>query len=194
MPARGDLGIILLLAAALVAACGSGASASPSAEAVPVPTARPGATVRAVDADGPFRLILELAGRSFAAGEPIEGRAWLELVPGAGAFDLRGSGSGLIAVETIQLDGTWDLRAGWNLDCGSHRLAPGEPITAGLVKSGGFTEDDPNAAAYRAFFADPLFRLPAGRWEVAAVAWFDVGECGGPEVTLRAPIELVVTP
>ncbi len=184
----------ILAIAALVVACVDGPTASPSGEAVPVPTPPPGPIVRAVDVDGPFQLVLELAGRSFAAGEPIEGRAWLELVPGAGAFDLWGSGGGLIAIETVQLDGTWDLRAAWTADCAPHRLAPGAPIGGGLVKSGGFSEDDPNAAAYRAFFADPLFRLPAGRWEVAAVAAFAVGECGGPEVALRAPIEIVVTP
>ena len=63
----------------------------------------------------------------------------------------------------------------------------------GIVKSGGFSADDPDAAFYRAFFSEPLVRLPAGRWEIAAVASFVVGD-RRPEHSLRASITVTVEP
>jgi hypothetical protein len=62
------------------------------------------------------------------------------------------------------------------------------------VKSGGFAAEDPDAAFYRTFFADPLVRLPAGTWEITAVADFSEGACDGAHHTLRAPITVTITP
>lgn len=183
---------------ALVAlgACGPAATAPPAGptDAVPIPTRDPAAAVRAEALDGPFRLVLELADDTWQAGEPIEGRARLELREGAGGVDLVGSGGGLLAFDTVEVDGRRRMEAAWTADCAPFRLDPGAPLTAGLAKSGGYSAEDPDAAFYRAFFADPLFRLLEGRWEIAAVATFAVGECGGRVVTLRAPLTVTIEP
>ncbi len=157
---------------------------------MPAPTRDPSAIVRAEAGQGPYRLVLELEGDTFAANEPIDGRARLELA--SGAVELVGAGSGLVAFDIVEVGGSRRMEAAWTSDCAPHHLEAGRPIETAIVKSGGFSAEDPNADFYRQFFADPLVRLPAGRWEIAAVATFAVGECGGREVTLRAPITITV--
>jgi hypothetical protein len=39
-----------------------------------------------------------------------------------------------------------------------------------------------------------MVRLPAGTWEIAAVAEFTEGACDGPTHSLRAPITVTITP
>jgi hypothetical protein len=69
------------------------------------------------------------------------------------------------------------------------------PLSSRLTKSGGFTAEDPDAAFYQAFFADPVVRLPAGEWRITAVASFTEGEgCTGKAVMLKVPITITVTP
>ena len=53
-------------------------------------------------------------------------------------------------------------------DCGQHEFPRLVPVAVPFRKTGGFSADDPNADFYRAFFADPVLRLPAGRWQVTA--------------------------
>jgi hypothetical protein len=67
-------------------------------------------------------------------------------------------------------------------------------ITTPFHKGGGWTAEDPDAAFYEQFSADPEFRLPAGRWQVSAVAPISLGpvDCGGTTVNLRASLVLTV--
>lgn len=187
--------MLMLAAGLLLAACESMPQAAPteSPGAVPLPTRDPAAMARAEATDGPFRLVLELAGDTWQAGEPIDGHARLELLEGP-AVDLFGSGGGVLGFEVREVDGRREMGGAWTADCVAHRLAPGAPLQSGLAKSGGYSGDDPEAAFYRAFYADPLFRLPAGRWEVTAVVSAALDDCGGRPVALRAPITITVAP
>ena len=63
-----------------------------------------------------------------------------------------------------------------------------------LVKSGGWSADDPNAAFYDAFFAAPDIRLPPGTWEVTGHASFSEGDCGGPNHDITTTARIVVQP
>lgn len=170
----------------VVAAC----SATPT----PEPTETNAPPARAEDVEGPFRLVFELPKTTWQAGEPIEGQAVLSLV-GAGSTELSGSGGGLIAFDILEVGDRRHMEAGWDSSCASHRLEAVRPIVSGIVKSGGFTAEDPDADFYRAFFADPLVRLPPGDWQITAVASFVDGRgCAGQSYLLRAPILVHVTP
>ena len=80
-------------------------------------------------------------------------------------------------------------------DCAPYRLEPGRPLTSAITKSGGYSADDPNAAFYRAFLADPVVSLPAGDWRITAGASLVEGEgCSGASRNLSAPITVHVTP
>ena len=78
-------------------------------------------------------------------------------------------------------------------DCAIHVLATDRPILSPITKSGGYSDDQPDAPFYRAFFADRLVHLPTGEWDITAVAEFAEGECGGPAHALAAPIRVRVT-
>jgi hypothetical protein len=194
----------LLIAAPLVAAllvvagCATTTTPAPSAgpSATPVatslPTGDPAGAAMSEAVDGPFRLVFTLRRDTWRAGEPIDGRARLEIA--TGGADLVGSGSGLVLFGFRELGGSRRMDPAMTADCAPYRLEAGAPIVTGITKSGGFSAEDPDAVFYRTFFADPLVRLPAGRWEITAVATFVVGACGNPEHTLRAPITVTVEP
>ena len=65
------------------------------------------------------------------------------------------------------------------------------PLTKPFAKSGEFSGDDPAAPSFRAFFADPILRLPAGTWHIYALA----ASCSPAPLhfDLEAEIEIAVT-
>jgi len=175
----------------VVAACASPApTTGPSLGPSPSPSAD--SRIHAEAADGLFRLVFDLPRTTWQAGEPIDGLARLEVL--AGGADLAGSGSGLIGFEFREVGGSRQMGAAWNDDCRQSRLDAGAPLETGIIKSGGFGGEDPDAAFYRAFFADPMIRLPAGTWEIAAIAEFTEGLCDGARHSLRAPITVTIAP
>jgi hypothetical protein len=97
-----------------------------------------------------------------------------------------------MTVTTVeQLDG--DLYFGpaaWRTDCsGRWIIENGQPLEQPLGKSGTFSADDPDAAIYRAYYAHPELRLPAGTWLITAHSLFDVGNsCTDAPVRLTAAV------
>lgn len=178
------------LAGALLVFVAAACSATPT----PEPTETNAPPARAEDVEGPFRLVFELPKTTWQAGEAIEGQAGLSLV-GAGAAEVGGSGLGLLGFGFLEVGGRRHVEPAWTTDCVQYRLEAGRPILSPITKSGGFSADDPNAAFYRTFFADPRVRLPAGDWQIIAVASFVDGRgCAGQSYLLRAPILVHVTP
>lgn len=168
----------------------AGCAASPT----PGPTETNALPARAEDVEGPFRLVFELPNTTWSAGEAIEGQATLSVV-GAGMAEVSGSGGGLLGFGFLAVGGRRHVEPGWDLSCVLYRLAAGRPILSPITKSGGFSADDPDAAFYRAFLADPLVRLPAGDWQITAVASFVHGrECSGRSYLLTATVLVHVTP
>ena len=83
----------------------------------------------------------------------------------------------------------------WTADCASRRLDPGTPIKAAIKTSGSVSADQPDAAFYGAFLADPQFHLPAGDWDISAVASFLEGsDCTGASHEMTATVRLRVAP
>jgi hypothetical protein len=149
------------------------------------------------DTTGDFRLDLVVEQDRYRAGQPIQANATLTYLGSAPSVTLWGSGTGILGIGARQLDGPIDPGGASTSDCVAYELTPDEPMRAETGKSGGFSADDPLADFYEAYFADPLLRLPAGLWEIAAGAGFTVGgdDCGaGESVSLTAPVEVTVEP
>ena len=164
-------------------ACSPGSTAAPSDLVGPV---------LASDEQGKFRLELELPKRTFAAGEPIEGVARLRFA-GPGSIDVAGAAGGLIGFSLIDVDGPRDVGGGQDAACAAYTIDPAQPFTKGLVKSGGFSPDDPNDDFIEAFLNDPVYRLPAGTWEIQAWSNFLGKDCTMPETRLSVAVRIVVT-
>ena len=178
----------LLALALCLALAGCGADAT---RPTPAPTFE---SQRAGDLDGPFQLVFELPRTRWKADEPIDGVASLAVIDGVGA-DLGGSGGGVFVFDFAEMNGTRHVGGASTADCAPYRLEVGKPMTSHITKSGGFDGNDPNAAFYRAFLADPIVRLPAGDWTITVVASFVEGKgCSGASRNLSAPILIHVTP
>ena len=146
----------------------------------------------AVVRDGEFELEIMSPRSEWGADQPIEVTATLRYLGTEDQVEIGGSGAGPIAFGVAELGGTRRMDALWQMDCAPHVLGPDDPIVARYTKSGGWAPDDPNIAFYEAFFADPEFRLPAGRWQVEAWVRFGVGACDGRQVDTRASVILTV--
>lgn len=164
-----------LVAQACVSGSPGGSAAPPSAQAV----------------DGPFRLSFELAKSSWALSEAIDGTATLSYA-GSGPLQLWSSGAGPLGFGFVEVGGTRMMGPAWTSDCRQRSIEPGKPIVSAIRKSGGWIGEDPNAPFYRSFFADPQIYLPAGDWDVMAVASFDEGVCGGTHHELKTTIRIHV--
>jgi hypothetical protein len=172
-----------LLAAATLAACGPSPTPTPTEAAGPV---------MAADEEGLFRLELELPKVTYAAGEPIEGEARLRFA-GPGGVEVAGAAGGLIGFSLVDVDGPRDVGGGQDAACQAYGLDPANPITSGLVKSGGYSPDDPADDFIEAFLNDPVYRLPAGTWEIQAWTNFLGQGCTQPETKLRTSVRITVT-
>lgn len=150
--------------------------------------------VRDVDRDRDFVLTLETTKATWQAEEPIEVLTTLEYVGPGDGTPYFGSGGGPLTFDLREMSGTRILEGLATADCATHEIDVDRPLRTGYQKSGGFSPGEPNEAFYRAFLNDPLFRLPAGDWElsVRAYLYLPPGCGGGREVDLRATIGLRV--
>jgi hypothetical protein len=175
--------VLIVAVAILTVACGPSPTPSPTGAVEPV---------IALDEQGPFRLELELRKATYAVGEPIEGIARLRYA-GPGGIEIAGSGGGLIGFSLVDVDGPRDVGGGQDLACAAYDLDPQTPFTTGLQKSGGFDPNNPAHDFAEAFLNDPVYRLPAGRWEIQAWSNFLGQGCALPETRLVASLRIVVT-
>jgi hypothetical protein len=174
---------LILAAGLLVGACGSPDGPSPL-----------DSRARAETVDGRFGLALELLRTSWSSREAIAGQAALVLLVGNGRTEIGASGAGPIAFSIVEVGGSRAMGAASTADCATHLLSATEPITTPLTKSGGWSQDDPNAAFYEAFFADPALHLPPGTWDITAVATFnDARGCEGASHDMSATVRITVT-
>ncbi len=185
MPTRTRHRLLLgtVMAVAALAACGPAPTPEPSGAVEPV---------IAADEAGLFRLELELPKATYAAGEPIEGVARLRY-GGQGAVEVAGAAGGLIGFSLVDVDGPRDVGGGQDAACAPYRLDPANPITTALTKSGGYSPDDPADDFIEAFLSDPIYRLPAGTWEIQAWTNFLGQGCTLPATELRTSVRITVT-
>jgi hypothetical protein len=154
------------------------------------------ASAHAEATDGPFELAFTLRTTSWSASEPVDGTASLSV---AAPIEVGGSSEGLLGFNYDEIGGL-GRHVEWaeTADCGPYQLEPGEPLTSGLQKAGGYDPGASGADFYASFFADPVVHLPAGTWTITALASFidfsqDQG-CKLPSHELSAPITIHVTP
>jgi hypothetical protein len=169
----------LALGAVIVAGCGDAAA----------PTDPPG-PARAVDVAGQLTLELTLSKDRYAVGEPIDGSASI-VSTGAAPIGIA-SGSPLIVFSLIDPTGVHTVLGGQDSMCESRTLNPGEPVVQPLSKSGGFDPEDPSQDWIENFLTDPVYRLPAGVWEIRAQAGVLGSECTLPAIDLEAVVRISV--
>ena len=79
-------------------------------------------------------------------------------------------------------------------DCVQHVVVPGEPNVVPFSKSGGWGEDDPNAAFLRTYFSEPELTLPSGTWRIDVSTAATIGDgCIGPQLDLELALIVTVT-
>lgn len=157
-------------------------------------------SVVGVSTDDAFSLSIEASNDRFQAGEPIAVEATVEYIGPLTAIEVAGS-PGLPGFGVEQLDGANHAEPGYGLSCVTYAFNRGRPVSFPFVKSGGYSEADPNAAFMKAYLnisgdlPDPALRLPAGTWRIYADLSVGEGGCGGTlRHELRASITVVVEP
>ena len=167
------------------------ADPSPAASHVAPPADGPSAA----QVDGRFKLRFTVARTTWRSDESIEGTAVLSLVEGE-PIELGVPANGPIEFAFHEVGGRREMGPAYDTACASAELDVDRPIVSAIRKSGGYGEDQPGAEFYRAFFADPLVRLPAGDWDISAVAEFiDDRDCSiGTHHSIRATIRVTITP
>ena len=141
--------------------------------------------------EGVYKLELVLPHLSWKVGEPISGTAILSVTNSlptkvAGAAEL-------IAFAFDEVGGTRHVAPAWDQSCVQYPLDPATPRTVALGKSGVIEGTEPDVDFLRSFFADPQIHLPAGTWDVTAIASFSEGGCGAPTHTIEATVRIHVT-
>ena len=159
---------------------------------VPLLTWCSGNCPSAAATDGNYKLELTLPHLTWKSSDTISGSADLALTDSI-ATTIYGSGAGLIVFAFDEVGGT--RHSGWAMtaDCRSLALDPATPLNVALFKSGGVTDSGSAGDFQRSFFADSRIRLPAGTWDITAVATFSDGAlCSGQNHTINATLRIIV--
>jgi hypothetical protein len=145
----------------------------------------------ATTAQGRFALTFTIDRATVHASDEVVGAAKLTLLT-PGTATITGS-SDLVIFEFAEVGGAQrDVIPSASPDCGVHALASAEGIVAPIAKSGAVVPG-PNADWYRQFLQDPLVHLPAGDWDITAMAAFSDGKgCSGAPYDLRATVRVHV--
>jgi hypothetical protein len=170
----------------VVAACGQSPEPSPT-----------GLPFLVEGRDAGFAMSMRLGSDVVDAGAPIDLSAVLMWEGANPTATIWGSGMGPVSFGLTQIDGDIALGGIMTADCGPHEFKRLVPVAVPYRKSGGWTDEDPNADFYRSFFADPndpVLRLPAGQWRVTAMAsgYLQPCEMNAPAVDIKLEANLLV--
>jgi hypothetical protein len=171
---------LALLITLVVGACGGGQG--------PLGTPDP---ATATTAQGRFALTFTIERATVRPTDQIVGAAKVTLLtPGTATFS---GSSDLVIFEFAEVGGAQrDVVPAAAPDCAVHAVASQEGIVTPIAKSGTVV-DGPNADWYRQFLQDPLVHLPAGDWDITAIAaFFDGKGCTGQPLDLRATVRVHV--
>ena len=183
-PAGVRIVLLSLIAAAVLVACGPAPSPTQTAPEVAAATVSGQGVTLAVTADPAVA----------TPGERIDVEA-VVTNDGDEPLVLSGSGGGFVFFSVTRIeDGLTSGEPAMTDDCVPHVVAAGEPAVVPFAKSGGWTEEDPNADFLRTYFADPELSLPAGTWRIDVSTAATIGEgCVGPRLELAASVVVQVT-
>jgi hypothetical protein len=176
---------VLALVVALVvtlSACGDAASSAPAAPA------NPSATVR----DETFALTLAADRPHYRPTDAISVAASYAYL-GPRVTERAFHAAQAIGFRIEEIGGQRGMGGGMDMPCLFTDVAAGQPVAVPFAKAG-VISDDPNVGFDAAWFQDPVFRLPAGRWRVVATLGVSLSDCGGEAHALEASVEVVVEP
>ncbi len=170
-----------LLSAVLAACSSAGAPSAPS------PTGS--LPAHAEVTQGQFEVQFDLPKTLWRSDETLTGQAQLRFL-GQGSTTIAHAAS-LFGFEVAEVGGNRKVQPAWATSCQEETISAASPLTSGLVKSGAL--DTPFA---KDFLGSPEFRLPAGTWDITAIAPFDPAGCGqtkpGTSLQLEATIRVQV--
>ena len=175
---------ILVLVAVLSAACGPGtttpADVTPDPQTVTTPVGR-------------FEVRFTVDRTTLRTGDDITGTAelWLK----AGTSGVLSGSSDLFSFEFMEVGGQSRAVAPVvSTDCSPHQVGSDRPLTSPVVKSGRVIEGNANADFLRQFLEGQEIHLPAGMWDITAVAGFMDGRaCSGLPYAIRATLRVTVS-
>jgi hypothetical protein len=180
---RRGLGATLVIVAALVVGCSS--------------DAQPDASPPTAIAEGQgFVLAMAVPTDRFALGQAIDVRTTLTWTGAAPNGTIWGSGMGPVGFLFQELTGRKRSIGGvMTADCSRHSYDRGVATAIRLGKSAAWSADDPDAAFFQEFAADPVLHLPAGRWRIIADLSGFLAQCdaNAPGISLKAALEIEVS-
>ena len=140
--------------------------------------------------DQGFVLVVSVPSGELVEGDPIPIETTLTWTGAAPKASIWGSGMGPVAFVVQEVGGRQRAMGGvMTADCAKKAFDRGVPLVVPVQKSTGWSGDDPNAEFYRAWQADPAFRLPAGTWrlDVSVSGYLAPCDVNADSFELRVP-------
>jgi hypothetical protein len=175
----------------------------PDASGAILPAVTPGPSIRPGDRpvgddtqDGPIALTLTAPHGEYRAGDPITVTAGLTNGGSDGSITTYGSSSvGPVAFSLRQLDGPVTMTSTGTIDCVEQVTLPLYQPLEVPFKKGSLSGTEADPAYWAPWASDPVLRLPAGTWEIAATPAFSTDPgCATPGPSLRPTITITVLP
>lgn len=165
------------------------ASPSPSASRGPEPSAD--GPVAARTDDGVFRLDLMAPRAVYGPDDPIEALAQITYLGPNGETSMY-HGSSPVGFTIQEVGGTRAMGGGMDEPCLSTTITKDVPLVYPFQKAG-----SPDEGGFdRAWYSDPMLRLPTGTWRIRATLFVDVTDgtktCGGIHHEFDVVIEVTV--
>jgi hypothetical protein len=153
------------------------------------PRTGPGNPVAATAEDASFRLTLTTPRVTYGLQEVIEPVATATYL-GPRPTETLFHAAYPIGFQIEEVGGERGMGGGMEQPCLRTELANGEAAVLPFAKAG--SPDDPRRGFDRAWYEDPVLRLPQGTWRI--IAYFDVslGDCGGERHQLTVENIVVV--
>jgi len=188
LTAIASLAVVAVIVAGCIEGAGGRGPASRSGASNSSPT--PSSVTKS---DGTFELTISTPNARIAPNEPIPITTTLTYVGPKPGIEAAGSGGGLVAFSLEEVGGTRSIHSAITADCRTgYRFTRGVPVEQRFGKSGGFSQEDPNADFIRTYLTDPVLRLPVGRWRIVADLIASDGMCDAGAHVLSAPLEITV--
>ncbi len=141
----------------------------------PPPTG-PGDPVGATAEDASFRLALTTPRTTYGPEDPIEPVATVTYL-GPRATETMAHAAYPIGFQIEEVGGERGMGGGMEQPCLRTELEKGESAVLPFAKAG--SPDDPRRGFDRAWYGDPVLRLPEGTWQIIAYLDVYLGDCGG---------------
>ena len=153
------------------------------------PRTGPGAPLGATAEDASFRLVLKTPQATYSPEETIEPVATVTYT-GPRPTETLFHAAYPIGFQIEEVGGERGMGGGMDQPCLRTELAKGEAATLPFAKAG--SPDDPRRGFDRAWYEDPVLRLPAGTWRIIAHLNVSLGDCGGEPHQLTVENVIVV--